>query len=113
MSKRVPQGSILGPVPFSLYLPDLHKAIHYSLIHSNANNAHMLLSYQSDDSYVTNDTCSWFNKRGWNITLLRTALITLKSKHSSFNGDVIRIYNGGTELIHKSSNILWPVFNCS
>ena len=44
ISCGVPQGSILGPLLFLLYINDMHKAVKYSIIHHFADDTNVLCS---------------------------------------------------------------------
>ena len=47
VSIRVPQGSILGPIFFILFINDFHEAVEFSTVHHSADDTNLLLTENS------------------------------------------------------------------
>ena len=43
----VPQGSVLGPLPFPIYINDLHNAIKFSKVHNFADDTYLFVKDES------------------------------------------------------------------
>lgn len=79
LSKGVPQGSLLGPLIFALYVSDLSEVVKVCFVHSYADETQLYLSYHLDKRVEANIKFSsdlqavaeWFSAHGLNTKKLQ------------------------------------------
>nr|CAI5854689.1 unnamed protein product [Callosobruchus analis] len=111
VSKGVPQGSILGPVLFTLYVSDLNEVVKHCKMHSYADDTQLYLSYNPAKvleaslnlSSDLGNVCSWFNSNGLKVNPKKSVVITFKSKNSTFHSNNVKFYIDGREIEHMTS----------
>ena len=85
VSTSVPQGSVLGPLLFLVYINDLHKCVKYSKVYHFADDTNML---QSDDSlknvakqmnFDLKNLSQWLKANKLSLNFTKTELIIFHS----------------------------------
>ena len=85
----VPQGSILGPLLFLVYINDLHEAVTHSLIHHFADDTNILYcskSLKKINKYINHDLSQirqWLRANRISINANKTELIIFRPKNKS------------------------------
>ena len=82
----VPQGSVLGPLLFLIYINDLNSAIQHSITHHFADDTYLLYTNKSlkkINKYVNHDLkllCDWLRANKISLNAKKTEIIVFRSK---------------------------------
>ena len=120
----VPQGSVLGPLLFLLYINDLHKAIQHSSVHHFADDTNLLYSNNSlkkTNQHINHDIkllCQWLRSNKVSLNASKTEIIIFKNKfktitkHLNFRVSGQKI-NPTTSVkylgVHLSDSLTWEI----
>ena len=90
----IPQGSVLGPLLFLLYINDLNQAIKFCKVHHIADDSNLLYlgkSIKKLNKLVNYDPKSllyWLNANKISLNVKKTELAVFKSKRKQFDGEI-------------------------
>ena len=86
ISHGVPQGSVLGPLLFIIYINDLHQAIKFSKVHHFADDANLLCidkSMKKINMHINHDLqllCHWLRANKLSLNADKTEIVIFRSK---------------------------------
>ena len=91
MKHGVPQGSVLGPLLFLIYINDLHNSIKYCTVRHFADDTHLLISDASPkklQKYINLDLkqlCKWLRANKISLNVSKTELLIFRHPLNKVN----------------------------
>ena len=87
MKYRVPQGSVLGPLIFLIYINDLHIATKFSTVHQFADDTNLLISNESIKTIQTQINLGlkylvkWLNANKISLNACKTKVLIFRHQN--------------------------------
>ena len=100
MKFGVPQGSVLGPLLFLIYINDLHKAIKFSTVHHFADDTNLLVTgknlavIQKQVNHDLKSLCTWLRANKISLNASKTELIIFRDPKKKLSQDLKIKING-------------------
>ena len=100
MNYGVPQGSVLGPLLFLVYINDLHKAIKYSTVHHFADDTNLLVvgkNLEIIQKQINRDLkllCNWLRANKISLNASKTELIIFRDPRKKIQRELKIKING-------------------
>ena len=118
ITRGVPQGSILGPLPFLIYVNDLHKVLQFQNQSLFADDINLFLSNKdinklfNDMNYELQKISIWFkeNKVSLNVTKTKCSLFYLQKKKLLIANDLLIFRIDNFEILGESLTKFLAIF---
>ena len=107
MDYGVPQGSVLGPLLFLIYINDLHNAIRHSIVHHFADDTSLLYinknlsTIQKKVNQDLKSLCTWLRANKISLNASKTELIIFRDPRKKLSD--IKLKNDGKKLVPCTS----------
>ena len=115
----VPQGSVLGPLLFLIYINDLHRAITYSTVRHFADDTNLLINHVSPKKlqrYLNLDLrflCRWLKANLISLNSSKTELIIFKHPNKKINYNFKIMIDGKKLIPSKFVKYLGILIDCN
>ena len=118
MKYGVPQGSVLGPLLFLIYINDLHKAIKHSSVHHFADDTNLLVAgknlqeIQKQTNLDLRALCRWLKANKISLNTSKTELILFRDPRKKIPHDIKVKIDGKRLTPSKSVKYLGVIIDC-
>ena len=118
MKYGVPQGSVLGPLLFLIYINDLHKAIKFSKVHHFADDTNLLVvgkNLEDIQKLINRDLkflCTWLRANKISLNASKTELIIFRDPKKKSTHEIKIKINGKKLMPSKFVKYLGIYIDC-